>query len=227
MNDCILIVDDERALVKGLKHSLQLEGYNVLTAYDGQEALDLLESETVDLILLDIMLPKVDGLSVLKLVRAKVDTPVIMLSAKGEDVDKILGLEMGADDYIAKPFNTRELLARVKAVLRRKNNKPTGGERLEIGALLIDVPKRKVVVAGKEVDLTVREFDLLHLLANNMGKVFTREQLLQHVWGYQYYGDARTVDVCIRRLREKIEPDAKNPTFIQTKWGVGYYLKEQ
>ncbi|MEG6616537.1 response regulator transcription factor [Peptococcaceae bacterium 1198_IL3148] len=224
----ILIVDDEKLLVKGLKRSLEQEGYQVLVAYDGAEAMSIYHKETIDLVVLDIMLPQMSGLDVCRELRKHTDIPIIMLTAKGEDVDKIVGLELGADDYMTKPFNTRELLARIKAVMRRISHKTDGQNQYNIsaGALELDVPKRKVTNDGKAVDLTAKEFDVLFLLAQNPGRVFTRENLLAAVWGDDYYGDLRTVDVHIRRLREKLEQDPKHPEYILTKWGVGYYFRE-
>lgn len=225
----ILIVDDEKLLVKGLKRSLEQEGYKVLAAHDGEEALDMYNKHTFDLVVLDIMLPHISGLEVCREIRKDSDIPIVMLTAKGEDVDKIVGLELGADDYLTKPFNTRELIARIKAVLRRsvmtKETEPSL-DIINAGELEIDVPKRKVSRAGEELDLTAKEFDVLYLLAQNPGRVFTRDNLLEAVWGVQYYGDLRTVDVHIRRLREKLELDPRHPEYVLTKWGVGYFFKE-
>lgn len=218
----ILIVDDEKALVKGLRYTLEKEGYSVLAAYDGQEALDILRSSKPDMILLDLMLPKVDGLAVCRRIRQQGNkTPIIMLTAKGEDVDKIIGLELGADDYVAKPFNPRELVARIRAVLRRAaDNPPSGGMRF--GDLYIDTDRRMVKVKDEAVELSVREFDLITTMARRPGFTFTRDMLLEQVWGHDYFGDTRVVDVYIRRLREKIEPDPARPRWLITKWGVGY-----
>ncbi len=224
----ILVVDDEKLLVKGLKRSLEQEGYLVLVSYDGEECLKILEREEVDLILLDLMLPGIDGLELCRLIRKGRDIPIIMLTARGEDVDKIVGLELGADDYITKPFNTRELIARIRAVLRRYSATP-GDNRskvIQVGQLRIDSSRRKVFRGDEKVDLTAREFDLLYLLATHPGRVFNRENLLESVWGSQYYADLRTVDVHIRRLRGKLEAEPGDPEYILTKWGVGYYFRE-
>ncbi|MFZ5631997.1 MAG: response regulator [Bacillota bacterium] len=224
----ILVVDDEELLVKGLKRSLEQEGFSVTTAHDGEEAVNRHRLDNPDLVVLDIMLPKMDGLEVCREIRRLKDTPVIMLTARGEDVDKIVGLEVGADDYLTKPFNTRELIARIRAVLRRakKAATPPAEKVLQAGPLEIDTLKRRVVRAGQLLDLSVREFELLHLLAGHPGRVFTRENLLELVWGADYYGDERTVDVYIRRLREKVEENPAKPCLILTKWGVGYYFLE-
>ncbi|NLN07703.1 MAG: response regulator transcription factor [Firmicutes bacterium] len=225
----ILVVDDEKTIVKGLKFALEREHYEVLAAYDGEEALRLFEEEAPDLIVLDLMLPGIDGFEVCRRIRKKSETPIIMLTARGEDIDKILGLELGADDYMTKPFNPRELIARVKAILRRSQNKTTDQANLKVirlQDLQIDLFSHKVKVRGKEVELTSKEFALLSLLASQPGRVFSREQLLEHVWGYDYYGDARTVDVHIRHLREKIEPDPSAPEMILTVWGAGYKFRE-
>lgn len=223
----VLIVDDERLLVKGLKRSLEENGFTVATAYDGEEALNVVQSTHVDLVVLDIMLPKIDGLEVCRRLRKRWNTPVIMLTARGEDTDKIVGLELGADDYLAKPFNTRELIARIKAVLRRTSqagDEPGAGV-LRFGELTIDNPRQQTTLNGKPVELTATEFDLLHTLARNPGRVFTRDILLEKVWGSPYT-DPRTVDVYVRRIREKIEPDPAHPRWVMTKRGVGYYFKE-
>jgi len=225
----ILVVDDEKTIVKGLKFALEKEHYEVLAAYDGEEALQLFEEEAPDLIVLDLMLPGVDGFEVCRRIRKKSETPIIMLTARGEDIDKILGLELGADDYMTKPFNPRELVARVKAILRRSQNQTADAASLKVirlQDLQIDLFSHKVKVRGKEVDLTSKEFALLSLLASQPGRVFSREQLLENVWGYDYYGDARTVDVHIRHLREKIEPDPSAPELILTVWGAGYKFRE-
>lgn len=223
----ILLVDDEELLVKGLKRSLEQEGFKVTTAADGEEAVRRHRLENPDLVVLDIMLPKMDGLEVCRQIRRLKDTPVVMLTARGEDVDKIVGLEVGADDYLAKPFNTRELIARIRAVLRRSRQSVPGDEGImRAGSLEIDMPKRKVSREGRTLELSAREFDILHLLAGHPGRVYTRDQLLELVWGNDYYGDERTVDVYIRRLREKVEEDPARPAYILTKWGVGYYFTE-
>ncbi|MDQ7790109.1 MAG: response regulator transcription factor [Clostridia bacterium] len=225
----ILVVDDEQLLVKGLKRSLEQEGYRVLTAHDGVEALQVFQSEAIDLVVLDVMLPGLGGLEVCARIRREKVTPIIMLTAKGEDVDRIVGLELGADDYVVKPFNTRELVARIRAVLRRvrATDYTAANGIMEIQGLTIDGPKRKVYVRGVEVDLTAKEFDMLHLMVANPGRVYTRENLLEAVWGSAYYSDLRTVDVHIRRLREKIEENPAKPEWVLTKWGVGYYFKEK
>ncbi len=225
----ILVVDDEQLLVKGLKRSLEQEGYRVLTAHDGVEALQVFQSEAIDLVVLDVMLPGLGGLEVCARIRREKETPIIMLTAKGEDVDRIVGLELGADDYVVKPFNTRELVARIRAVGRRARatDHTAANGIMEIQGLTIDGPKRKVYVRGVEVDLTAKEFDMLHLIVANPGRVYTRENLLEAVWGSAYYSDLRTVDVHIRRLREKIEENPAKPEWVLTKWGVGYYFKEK
>lgn len=225
----ILVVDDEPALVKGLRLSLEQEGFLVSAAADGREALDKVKVGTFDLIILDLMLPGLDGLAVCREVRREHQTPIIMLTAKADDLDKILGLEMGADDYLTKPFNTRELIARIRAVLRRveAQRAPDDGEQLKIGNLVIRLPQRRVERDGQPLDLTAREYDLLEMLAKHPGVVYTRQQLLDLVWGYDFAGDERTVDVHVRRLREKLETDPSKPTYLLTKWGVGYYLEPE
>lgn len=222
----ILIVDDEKLLVKGIKFNFEQEGFQVVTAYDGEEAIKLARDKNLDLIILDLMLPKIDGLSVCQKIRDFSRVPIIMLTAKTEDMDKILGLEYGADDYLTKPFNILELKARVKAILRRSH--PVGKEgdsSVSMGEVELDYNFRKVKIEQRWIDLTSKEFDLMDLLVSNPGKVYSREQLLDIIWGYDYPGDIRTVDVHIRRLREKIENNAAEPTYILTKWGVGYYFK--
>ena len=228
MGKKILVVDDEKLIVKGLRFSLLQDGYEVDCAYDGEEALTLAKNNEYDLILLDVMLPKFDGFEVCQQVREFSDVPIIMLTAKGEDMDKILGLEYGADDYITKPFNILEVKARMKAILRRsskKNNLQDSGKIIAKGDMQIDCESRRVIISGKEINLTAKEFDLLELLAMNPNKVYSRENLLNIVWGYEYPGDARTVDVHIRRLREKVEANPSDPKYVYTKWGVGYYFK--
>jgi DNA-binding response OmpR family regulator len=225
----ILIVDDERLIVKGIKFSLEQDAMIVDTAYDGEEALSLARDKNYDLIVLDVMLPKVDGLTVCREVREFSQVPIIMVTAKGDDMDKIMGLEYGADDYITKPFNILELKARIKAILRRSIKAPDIQERspektLQYNALRLDLDSRRVFVNGKETNLTAKEFDLLELFMENKGKVYSREALLNTVWGYDYPGDVRTVDVHVRRLREKIEVTPSDPKYIHTKWGVGYYF---
>ena len=227
MGKRILVVDDEKLIVKGIRFSLEQEGMEVDCAYDGEEALEYAKACEYDLVLLDVMLPKLDGFQVCQQIREFSDMPVVMLTAKSEDMDKILGLEYGADDYMTKPFNILELKARAKAILRRTHSVQQKKENvLEVHGLRIDFDSRTVFIENREVNLTAKEFDLLELLARNVGKVYSREKLLDLVWGYDYPGDVRTVDVHIRRLREKIEPKSSEPTFIQTKWGVGYFFKE-
>ncbi|MCT4606344.1 MAG: response regulator transcription factor [Marinisporobacter sp.] len=225
----VLIVDDEPILLKGLRYSLEQESYIVDTALDGEEALDKAITKEYDLIILDLMLPKIDGLEVCKKIRELSMIPIIMLTARGEDTSKILGLEYGADDYLTKPFNALELKARMKAVLRRvKAKEPiSSGNILEIDDFSIHTLRRKVTLKGKEINLTAKEFDLLLLLALNPNKIYTREELLETIWGYEYFGDLRTVDVHIRRLREKIEENSSQPEYIKTKWGAGYYFRSK
>ena len=224
----VLLVDDEPLILKGLRFSLQQEGYEIDTAADGEEALKKILSESYDLILLDVMLPKLSGIEVCQRVRETSDVPIIMLTAKGEDMDKILGLEYGADDYMTKPFNILEVKARIKTILRRASGrnaeKKPAQVQLSGGGLFLDTAARSVEVDSKPVNLTVKEFDLLHLFMANPGRVFTREDLLETIWGPDYFGDFRTVDVHIRRLREKIEADPAKPQHILTKWGIGYYF---
>ena len=227
MENLILVVEDEKSISDILKINLQKNGFRVITAFDGEDAVKKAFELEPDLILLDVMLPKLDGFSVCKQVRESLSVPIIMLTAREEEVDKVLGLELGADDYITKPFSLRELMARVKANLRRSGLSSWTSEHtgiLEFGNLQIDTEKYEVTKCGKHVDLTSREFDLLKFLATSGGKVFTREILLNKVWDYEYYGDVRTVDVTIRRLREKIEDNPSEPKFIMTKRGVGYYF---
>ena len=224
----VLVVDDEKLIVKGIRFSLEQEGMKVDCAYDGEEALKLAKENVYDILLLDVMLPKYDGFEVCRQIREYSDVPIIMLTAKGDDMDKILGLEYGADDYITKPFNILEVKARIKAILRRTGRKKTEREDDKIivkGEMKIDCENRRVVIGEQETNLTAKEFDLLELLAMNPNKVYSRENLLNIVWGYEYPGDARTVDVHIRRLREKIETNPSDPKYVYTKWGVGYYFK--
>ena len=224
----VLVVDDEKLIVKGIRFSLEQEGMKVDCAYDGEEALKLAKENIYDILLLDVMLPKYDGFEVCRQIREYSDVPIIMLTAKGDDMDKILGLEYGADDYITKPFNILEVKARIKAILRRTGRKKTEREDDKIivkGEMKIDCESRRVVIGEQETNLTAKEFDLLELLAMNPNKVYSRENLLNIVWGYEYPGDARTVDVQIRRLREKIETNPSDPKYVYTKWGVGYYFK--
>ena len=224
----VLVVDDEKLIVKGIRFSLEQEGMKVDCAYDGEEALKLAKENIYDILLLDVMLPKYDGFEVCRQIREYSDVPIIMPTAKGDDMDKILGLEYGADDYITKPFNILEVKARIKAILRRTGRKKTEREDDKIivkGEMKIDCESRRVVIGEQETNLTAKEFDLLELLAMNPNKVYSRENLLNIVWGYEYPGDARTVDVHIRRLREKIETNPSDPKYVYTKWGVGYYFK--
>lgn len=224
----LLLVDDEASFVKGLTLSLEHEGYEVHIAHDGTEALAAFSRLAPDLVILDVMLPGLDGFAVCESIRRKATVPILMLTARSEDVDKILGLEKGADDYLTKPFNTRELVARVRALLRRKDWGGNVGEeaRISIGDLTIDTGKRKVYVKGRSVDLTNKEYDILLTLATNRGKTYSRENLLQLVWGYSHFGDLRNVDVHIGRLRAKIEEDPACPKYVLTRWGAGYYLRD-
>ena len=227
----VLVVDDEKLIVKGIRFSLEQDGMEVDCAYDGEEALEAAKKKEYDVILLDVMLPKLSGFEVCQQIREFSMMPIIMLTAKGDDMDKILGLEYGADDYITKPFNILEVKARIKAIIRR-NNKNTGSgssdaKTAAFGEMKIDCENRRVYLSNKEVNLTAKEFDLLELLVFNPNKVYSRENLLNIVWGYDYPGDVRTVDVHIRRLREKIESNPSEPKFIHTKWGVGYFFQNQ
>ncbi len=229
MNRNILVVDDEKLIVKGIKFSLEQEGMKVDVAYDGEEALRLAKENEYNLILLDVMLPKIDGLMACQMIREFSNVPIIMVTAKGEDMDKIMGLEYGADDYITKPFNILELKARIKAILRRSIKKvdpPIQNKNvIKIRGIEINTESRRTFINQKEINLTAKEFDLLELLMKNMGKVYSRENLLDTIWGYGYPGDARSVDVHVRRLREKIEECPSEPKYIHTKWGVGYYFQ--
>ncbi len=221
----VLVVDDEKLIVKGIRFSLEQDGMEVDCAYDGEEALQKIKEKEYDIILLDVMLPKLTGFEVCQQVREFSGVPIIMLTAKGEDMDKILGLEYGADDYITKPFNILEVKARLKAIMRRttpKAKEETG--IIESGDMRLDCEGRRVYVAGKEINLTAKEFELLELLILNPNKVYSRENLLKLIWGLDYPGDVRTVDVHIRRLREKIEDSPSEPKYVHTKWGVGYYF---
>ncbi len=224
----VLLVDDEKTLVKALKFNLEKEGFLVEEAYNGEEALEKAFEAAPDIIILDLMLPGLDGFEVCREIRKKEEIPIIMLTAKGEDIDKVLGLELGADDYMTKPFNPRELVARMKAILRRSAARDEGlRKRIQIGELQIDLLQHRVIKGERDVDLTAKEFALLSFLASNAGRVYSREQLLEQIWGYNYYGDARTVDVHIRHLREKIEEDPSNPRLILTVWGTGYKFREE
>lgn len=228
----ILVVDDEKPISDIVKFNLEKEGYTVITAYDGEEAVQKVESEDPDLILLDLMLPKIDGLEVARQVRRTHDTPIIMLTAKDSEIDKVLGLELGADDYVTKPFSNRELVARVKANLRRQVSNANAqaaeeqaNNEITVGDLIIEPDAYMVTKREEKIELTHREFELLFYLARHIGQVMTREHLLQTVWGYDYFGDVRTVDVTVRRLREKIEDDPSHPEWLVTRRGVGYYLR--
>ena len=223
----ILVVDDEKVLVKGIKFNLENEGYQVEVGYDGEEAVEKARTGRFDLVILDLMMPKIDGLQACMKIREFSNVPVIMLTAKGEDADKIIGFECGADDYITKPFNILEVKARVRALLRRAGQtaqQERSANRLERGPIAIDVAERAAWKDGRPVELTAKEFDLMELVLRNPGRVYSRENLLNLVWGYEYIGEFRTVDVHVRRLREKLEPDPANPEYILTKWGVGYYF---
>ena len=230
----ILIVDDEKPIVDILVYNLEKEGYNTLEANDGITAVEIATTQKPDLILLDIMLPKMDGLTVCKKIRTSLNVPILMLTAKDEEIDKILGLELGADDYITKPFSVRELMARIKANLRKteiKENSNANGQegpetkKIIVGPLELDLDRFEAKVDGEVIDLTIREFEVLKFLASQAGQVITREVLLEKVWGYEYYGDIRTVDVTVRRIRGKIEKDTTTPKILVTKRGVGYYIK--
>ena len=224
----VLVVDDEKLIVKGIRFSLEQDGMEVDCAYDGEEALEMVQAKEYDIVLLDIMLPKLTGLEVCQQIREFSTVPVVMLTEKGDDMDKILGLEYGADDYITKPFNILEVKARIKAIIRRttpKENVQNKSQVIEAGNLVLDCESRRVNVDGKEINLTAKEFDVLELLVQNPQKVYSRENLLNIVWGYEYLGDVRTVDVHIRRLREKIEANPSEPKYVHTKWGVGYYFQ--
>ncbi|MFC2470936.1 MAG: response regulator transcription factor [Lachnoanaerobaculum gingivalis] len=227
-----LVVDDEKLIVKGIKFSLEQDGYEVDVAYDGSEALKMAKEKEYDIVLLDVMLPEMDGMEVCQAIREFSEMPIIMLTAKGTDMDKILGLEYGADDYITKPFNILEVKARIKAIIRRNSKKSKAAQKneriIEISDLKLDLDSRRVFEKDKELNLTAKEFDILELLTQNPDKVYSREKLLNIVWGNKLHeaGDVRTVDVHVRRLREKIEPNPSEPKYIHTKWGVGYYFKE-
>ena len=228
MGKRVLVVDDEKLIVKGIKFNLEQEEMEVETAYDGEEALQKAREQEFDIILLDLMLPKMNGLEVCQQIREFSNVPIIMLTAKGDDMDKIMGLEYGADDYITKPFNILEVKARMKAILRRMHVREKEAEELiKAGSMKVNREERRVYIDEKEVNLTLKEYDLLELLIVNKNHVYSREQLLKMVWGADYPGDVRTVDVHIRRLREKIEQNPSEPRFVHTKWGVGYFFKCQ
>lgn len=224
----ILVVDDEKPISKIISFNLENEGYEVVTAFDGEEALEKFETESPDLVVLDLMLPKIDGLEVCREIRKTSSVPIIMLTAKDSEIDKVLGLELGADDYVTKPFSNRELVARVKANLRRNEFREESQDdsgNIVVGDLVIHQDAYTASKRGEEIELTHREFELLQYLAQRVGQVITREDLLESVWGFDYFGDVRTVDVTIRRLREKIEDEPSYPAYILTRRGVGYYLK--
>lgn len=229
MSKRVLVVDDEKLIVKGIRFSLEQDGMEVECAYDGEEALEIAKEQKFDIILLDVMLPGLSGFEVCQQIREFSNVPIVMLTAKGEDMDKILGLEYGADDYITKPFNILEVKARIKAIMRRTAGKGTpkaeNNSIIERGDMKIDREGRRVYIGEKEINLTAKEFDVLELLLLNPNKVYSREKLLTLVWGEDYPGDVRTVDVHIRRLREKIEKNPSEPRYVHTKWGVGYYFK--
>ena len=227
MGKKVLVVDDEKLIVKGIRFSLEQDGMEVTCAYDGEEALQLAKENAYDIILLDVMLPKVNGFEVCQQIREFSNVPIIMLTAKGDDMDKILGLDYGADDYMTKPFNILEVKARIKAIMRRTSVKTVAESKqiLEKGDMRLDMDERRVYIEGKELNLTSKEFDVLELLAKNENHVYSREKLLHIVWGADYPGDVRTVDVHIRRLRQKIEKTPSDPRFVHTKWGTGYYFK--
>ena len=224
----VLVVDDEKLIVKGIRFSLEQDGFEVACAYDGEEAVEMARQTEYDIILLDLMLPKLSGLEVCQQIRGFSNVPIIMLTDKGEDMDKILGLEYGADDYVTKPFNILEVKARIKAILRRAKQPDedrNAPRKVEVDGLRVDCDSRRVFVDDREINLTAKEFDVLELLIFNPNKVYSRENLLKIVWGYDYPGDVRTVDVHIRRLREKIEKNPSDPRYVHTKWGVGYYFQ--
>ena len=227
MGKRVLVVDDEKLIVKGIRFSLEQDGMEVDCAYDGEEALQYAKEKDYDIILLDVMLPKLGGFEVCQQIREFSNVPIVMLTAKGDDMDKILGLEYGADDYITKPFNILEVKARIKAIMRRTTKKETTElpKSIESGDMKLDCESRRVYISGREVNLTAKEFELLELLILNPNKVYSRENLLKLIWGLDYPGDVRTVDVHIRRLREKIETSPSEPKYVHTKWGVGYYFK--
>lgn len=225
----VLVVDDEKLIVKGIRFSLEQDGMSVDYAYDGEEALEAAHNTRYDVILLDVMLPKMSGFEVCQQIREFSDVPIIMLTAKGDDMDKILGLEYGADDYITKPFNILEVKARIKAIMRRSGKRQKEEQKedsmIDLGDIRVDTDSRRVFRGDTEINLTAKEFDLFDLLMNHPNKIYSRDKLLNDVWGHDYPGDARTVDVHIRRLREKIEKNPSEPDYIHTKWGVGYFFK--
>lgn len=229
MGKKVLVVDDEKLIVKGIRFSLEQDGMEVDTAYDGEEGLAAARRNDYDIVLLDVMLPKMNGFEVCQQIREFSDMPIIMLTAKGDDMDKILGLEYGADDYITKPFNILEVKARIKAIVRRNKRKaaavPAAPKVITSGKMKLDVEAKRLYIDDSEIKLTVKEFDILKLLAENPGKIYSREQLLTIIWGSKYPGDARTVDVNVRRLREKIEENPAKPEYVHTKWGMGYYFQ--
>ena len=221
----ILVVDDEELLVKGIKFNLQNEGYEVITGCNGQQAIALAKDPSVDLVVLDVMMPEVDGLEACRRIREFSNIPIIMLTARTQDMDKLLGFEQGADDYLTKPFNILELKARIRALLRRSGERQTKAERFSFGQIVLDVQSRNVYKNGVPAELTAREFDVVELLMRNPNRVYSRENLLDLIWGYEYHSDIRTVDVHIRRIREKLETVPAEPEYFMTKWGVGYYFK--
>lgn len=221
----ILVVDDEKHIIKGIKFNLEHEGYQVETGYDGEEAVELARTGRYDLIILDIMMPKIDGLEACRRIREFSAVPIVMLTARGEDMDKLIGFDYGVDDYLTKPFNILELKARIRAILRRASPTAQQGDRLELDDVMLAVSERTAYLTGERVELTAKEFDLMELLMRNRGRVYTRENLLNTVWGYEYPGDIRTVDVHVRRLREKLESNPAEPKILLTRWGVGYYCR--
>ncbi|WP_026495239.1 response regulator transcription factor [Butyrivibrio sp. WCD3002] len=221
----VLVVDDERTIVKGIKYSLEQDGMKVDSAYDGEEALELAKNNAYDMVLLDVMLPKMDGFEVCQQIREFSSVPIVMITAKGDDMDKILGLEYGADDYITKPFNILEVKARIKAIMRRTTKTDTQASVLTFGELVINEEYRRVYVGDKEINLTSREFDVLEFLVSTPGKVYNRSELLHAIWGEDFPGDERTVDVHVRRLREKLEKSPSEPRYVRTKWGSGYFFQ--
>ena len=224
----ILVVDGEELLVKGIRFNLQNEGYTVICGYNGVDAVTLCRTEQPDLVILDVMMPQLDGLSACAQIRDFSDVPIILLTAKAEDMDKLMGFEQGADDYLTKPFNILELKARIRALLRRSGSaKREEQEQIRIGAIMLDLSARNAYKDDQLVDLTAKEFDVIEFLMRNPNRVYAREALLDSIWAYEYRSDIRTVDVHIRRLREKLETDPANPEYIMTKWGVGYYFKEE